>query len=60
MNKKNARGRQPLTEIQNLEPRSGLNTKRKLHIIDEEMLDMESTKQIAKRNRTEEWMECNV
>ncbi|XP_027171873.1 uncharacterized protein LOC113771491 [Coffea eugenioides] len=60
LNKKNERVRQPLIEIQNLEPRKGINTKRKLQIMDEEMLDMESTEQAAKRNKSEGKVECNV
>ena len=39
-------------EIQNLEVGNGQNTKRKFHIVDEEMADMAVADQTAKRNRT--------
>ena len=59
LNRKNGRGRQPLQEIQNLELRKGLSTKRKLNITDEEMPDLGSTEQMAKRNKLGEEGEDN-
>ena len=51
------RGRQPLSDIQNRETKKGGNTKRKLQIIDEEMLDMEHNEQTVKRNKVSGEME---
>ena len=52
LSKMDERNRQPLMEIQNLEVGNGQNTKRKFHIVDEEMADMAVADQTAKRNRT--------
>ena len=51
------RGRQPLSDIQNREFKKEGNTKRKLQIVDKEMLDMEHNKQTGKRYKWSDEME---
>nr|XP_027090415.1 uncharacterized protein LOC113711449 [Coffea arabica] len=51
LNKISVRDRTPLRELQNLEHGSELNTKRKLHIVDEEMVETADVDTTTKRNK---------